>query len=91
MNIMKFYMCISIGGPQPILEAIASPVVARVSFMHTLIFVRHTYLEKLFDHIASQSMCIWSFHHILLISSPKKIVLQCTCFNNAKNTLNCII
>ena len=47
---------------------IASHVVdVLVACMHTIIFVRNTYLEELFDHIASQSMYIWGFHCIHLV------------------------
>ena len=43
-----------------------------------------TFLEELFDHIASQSMCNWDFHHILLVSSFKEFVVQYACLNCAK-------
>ena len=59
--------------------------------MHTMLFVRNTYLEELFDHIASQSMFIWDFHQILQVSSLQKTTLQYACFNCAKSTLKCII
>ena len=33
----------------------------------------------------------WKFYHIILVTSPKKLVLQCACLHCAKNALICII
>ena len=59
--------------------------------MHAVIFVRNTYLEEFFDHVASQNMFIWGFHHILLVSFPQKNILQGACSNCAKLLSNVLL
>ena len=51
---------------------------------------KNTQLYKTFEHITSQSMCSWGFHHRSSSLFLQIFCLQCLCLSCAKNTLKCI-
>ena len=98
---MKFHMCTSICGPydrndkQLVLEADGISYYS-TCLLHAyyVICEKNTHLKESFDHTTSQSTYIWRSHHILLVSPPKKSVVQCEYLNYSyikKNHSNAFI